>query len=328
MWMSIFTWLLSALALLGNGLVIYLLVVRKRLHSSANAFITSLAFADFFVGLFTMPCYRMTSVFSGYRSVRLLTSFRYFLFYTSASNLCVVTADRFVAVACPLSYITFMTWRRVFSFIFVAWLTPFTVCFLPVTWIYSSSVETQKICNKVFVAFLLTFFEFLPCIVMVNTTWRLLCISRRHTRQTLALQSQLKFNHPTLNFSSLREHRERNISSAKLISVVVALFVFCYTSEMISSLFHLLNLHKNIWRNYFKNDGRFLFLITNSAVNPFVYALLKKDIQNEFRRFFSRKRFRWWDLMSYYNVPPLYLPTQRFEIHALRITHILDGNFL
>ena len=207
MWMSIFTWLLSALALLGNGLVIYLLVVRKRLHSSANAFITSLAFADFFVGLFTMPCYRMTSVFSGYRSVRLLTSFRYFLFYTSASNLCVVTADRFVAVACPLRYITFMTWRRVFSFIFVAWLTPFTVCFLPVTWIYSSSVETQKICNKVFVAFLLTFFEFLPCIVMVNTTWRLLCISRRHTRQTLALQSQLKFNHPTLNFSSLREHR-------------------------------------------------------------------------------------------------------------------------
>ena len=82
------------------------------------------------------------------------------------------------------------------------------------------------------------------------------------------------------------------MSSAKLISVVVALFVFCYTSEMISSLFHLLNLHKNIWRNYFKNDGRFLFLITNSAVNPFVYALLKKDIQNEFRRFFSRKRFR------------------------------------
>ena len=32
--------------------------------------------------------------------------------------------------------------------------------------------------------------------------------------------------------------------------------------------------------------------------------------------------------MSYYNVPPLYLPAQRFEIHALRITHILDGNFL
>ena len=291
-WILVLTWLFSVLALLGNGLVIYLLAFRKRLHSTANAFIISLALADFCVGFFTAPCYYIAIVFSGYRSSRLFVSFHYFLFYTSACNLCVVTADRFVAVALPLRYVTFMTRRRVFYFIMLAWITPLVVCLLPVTWIFSSSTETRKICDKVFIAFLLTFLEFLPCIVMVTATWRLLCISRQHTRQTVAIQSQLKFNHPTINFIALKEHRERNMSSAKLISVVVALFVFCYISEMTSSLLLLLNFPKHLLSSYFNNNVRFLFLIANSAVNPFVYALLIQDIQKEFRRYFRRKRSR------------------------------------
>ena len=290
-WTFVLTCILSALGLLGNGLVIYFIAVKKRLHSSTNTFIASLAVADFCVGFFTIPFTCVRKEFSGYHSLRMLASSHYFFFYSSACNLCMVTADRFIAVALPLRYVTLMTWRRVPRLILSAWAVPF-VAFLPFTWIFSSSTETRSICDKFFIAFLLTFLEFFPCVVMVVATWRVLCISRRHTRRTMAMQSQLQFNHPWLNFDALKQHRERNMSSAKLISIVVGLFVLCYIIEMTSSFLHLLNASKESWSNYINNDVRFLFLVANSAVNPFVYAFLKRDIQTEFKRFFCGNRLQ------------------------------------
>jgi len=291
-WIFALTCILSGLGLLGNGFVIYFIAVKKRLHSSTNAFIVSLAVADFCVGFFTIPFSYVRKDFSGYHSSRILASSHYFFFYSSACNLCVVTADRFVAVALPLRYVTLITWRRVSRFILSAWVVPFVVCLLPFTWIFSSSPETRNICDKFFIAFLLTFLEFLPCVVMVVATWHVLCISRRHTQKTMALQTQLQFNHPWLNFDALRQHRERSMTSAKLISIVVGLFVLCYISEMTSSFLHLLNVSREFWSSYINNDVRFLFLVANSAVNPFVYAFLKRDIQTDFKRFFCRNRYQ------------------------------------
>ncbi|XP_078352402.1 adenosine receptor A2b-like [Oculina patagonica] len=291
-WILVLTWLLGIFGLLGNGLVIYLMAVKKRLHSSTNAFIASLAVADFCVAFFTILFSYVRDDFSGYQGRRIFASLHYFLFYSSACNLCVVTADRFVAIALPLRYINFITWRRVPRLILAAWIVPFVICLLPLTWIFSSSPKTKNICDKLFIAFLLTCFEFFPCVVMVMATWRVLCISRRHTRRTMTLQSQLQFNHPKLNFDALREHRERNMSSTKLITIVVGLFVLCYISEMSSSLLHLLNVSKQFWGSYFNNDVRFLFLVANSAVNPFVYAFLKRDIKTELKRFLYRGCFQ------------------------------------
>ena len=285
-WILVVTSILSILSLSGNAVVIYLMAVTKRLHSSANAFITSLAVADLCVGLFIVPSSYAPNILSGYPSLRMFASFQYFLFYSSVCNLCVVTADRFVALTLPLRYVTLTTWSRVYGLIFTAWIIPLIVYLLPLTWIFSSSPETKNTCDKIFIAFLLTFLEFLPCVVMVTATARLCRISRGHSRQTTFLLSQLQFNHPTINVKAMKKHRDRNMSSAKLISIVVGLFVFCYIFEMVSSLLHVLNLSTQTWSTYFNNNIRFLFLVANSAVNPLVYALLKRDMQTEFKRFF------------------------------------------
>jgi len=123
---------------------------------------------------------------------------------------------------------------------------------------------------------------------MVTATARLFRISCGHSRQTMFLLSQLQFNHPNLNVKGLKKHRDRNMASAKLITIVVGLFVLCYVIEMVASFLSLLNLSKQMWSSYFTKDMRFLFLIANSAVNPLVYALLKKDIQTEIKRFVCR----------------------------------------
>ena len=291
-WILVLTYFLSVSSLFGNGMVIYLMAKRKRLHSSANAFITSLAVADFCVGLFIIPSSHARNIFSGYQNLRMFSSFQYFLFYSSACNLCVVTADRFVALTLPLRYVAVMTWSRVYRLILTAWIIPLIVYLLPLAWIFSSSPETKNICEKFFIAFLLTLLEFLPCVIMVAATVRLFRISCGFSRQTMFLLSQLKFNHPNLNVKGLKKHRHRNMASAKLISLVVGLFVLCYVIEMVASLLRLLNLSKQMRSSYFTKELRFLFLIANSAVNPLVYAFLKKDIQTEVKRFFCRHRHR------------------------------------
>ena len=50
-WFWILGWALSYLAIIGNGFTIFLVCSRRNLRTKTNAFIVSLAVADFCVGL-------------------------------------------------------------------------------------------------------------------------------------------------------------------------------------------------------------------------------------------------------------------------------------
>ena len=91
-----------------------LMAVTKTLHSSANAFITSLAVADLCVGLFIISSSYARNILSGYPSLRMLASFQYFLFYSTVCSLCIVTADRFFTLTLPLRYMTLTRHGAVF----------------------------------------------------------------------------------------------------------------------------------------------------------------------------------------------------------------------
>ena len=95
------------------------------LRTKTNAFIVSLAVADFCVGLDVIPflfacdvtntCYWPQNLLSWVTFIRLLFSSK------SAVNLCGLLLDRFVAIVHPLKYITFMTRRRIVRITFFSW---------------------------------------------------------------------------------------------------------------------------------------------------------------------------------------------------------------
>ena len=124
-WFWILGWVLSFLAIAGNGIKIYLVCSRRNLRTKTNAFIVSLAVADFCVGLGVIPslfacyvtntCYWPQLWLSWVKFIRLLFS------STSAVNLCGLVLDRFVAIVHPLKYITFMTRRRIIRITFFSW---------------------------------------------------------------------------------------------------------------------------------------------------------------------------------------------------------------
>ena len=90
-WFWILGWVLSFLAIAGNGIKIYLVCSRRNLRTKTNAFIVSLAVADFCVGLDVIPflfacdvtntCYWPQHLLSWVTFIRLLFS------STSAVNL-------------------------------------------------------------------------------------------------------------------------------------------------------------------------------------------------------------------------------------------------
>ena len=124
-WFWILGWVLSFLAITGNGFTIFLVCSRRSLRTKTNAFIVSLAVADFCVGLDVIPflfacdvtntCYWPQHLLSWVTFIRLLFS------STSAVNLCGLVLDRFVAIVHPLKYITFMTRRRIIRITFFSW---------------------------------------------------------------------------------------------------------------------------------------------------------------------------------------------------------------
>lgn len=279
-WTLSVTYFLSIVSILGNGFVIVVVSTKRKLHTTTNAFIFSLAVADFCAGFYILPSTHAREHSSSYQNKRMLSSFQYFLFYTSSWNLCLVTADRYFALTRPLRYVTVFSKKRVCLLIFLVWCFPLVIYLLQLTWIFSRSPQSRSIGDTVFVAVLLTSLEFLPCVVMVTAAVRLYYISHSHSRQTMFMLTQLRFNHPTLDVRGLKIQRDRDMASAKLITSVVGVFVFCYMMEMVSSFLVLLNVH----RNSQTKQIRFMMLLANSALNPLVYALLKKDIKSEFKR--------------------------------------------
>ena len=164
-----------------------------------------------------------------------------------------------------------MTFRRATILMVFAWIIPLSIYFIPAL---SASLDLFRINIKVSVIMWTTIFEFVPCFWLSLATIHAVINSRRHFRREAELNSQIRYNQPSLK-------RHRSSYSATLIATMVAIFLACYAVEIYSSFCHfteLCSMNKNLY-----NVVRFLVII-NSAANPLAYAVLKKEIRRELNK--------------------------------------------
>ena len=131
-WFWILGSVLLFLAIAGNGFTIFLVCSRGNLRTKTNAFIVSLAVADFRVGLGVIPsllacdvtntCYWSLQVFVSWNDV-----VRWLFSYLSVLNLCSLVLDRYIAIVKPFKYLTFMSRSRVIQVITSCWIASFTL---------------------------------------------------------------------------------------------------------------------------------------------------------------------------------------------------------
>ena len=211
-WFWILGWVLSFLTIIGNGFTIFLVCSRRNLRTKPNAFIVSLAVADFFVGLSAIPSLSFCDItntchwphthdhhlLSWVNFIRLLFS------NTSVANLCVLVLDRLIAIVHPLKYITLMTRRRLIQVIFFAWVLPasYNVPRFILFMFYFKTIPVPFI-------WLTIILEFIPCVVLI------LCF--------VTMIFHVCFNHQV----SFKLHHER--SAVIMMGLVIGVFLVCYS---------------------------------------------------------------------------------------------------
>ena len=272
-WIWVIGWCLSFLAIIGNGAIITLVSSKRQLRTKTNAFLTSLAMADFFVGVFTVPLLHFctatnTCKNSLHPKLPELTWFnitRWIFSYASIVNLCSLVLDRYLAVVKPLRYLSFMTRRRVICMISLAWVIAVAPLSLPIASLVSSNPVFMM---KIFTVIVAIFFEFFPCVLQVFCVGSMVCIAFKHKRSERALEKQLRYNHRVV-------FKTQDINTVKVTAFVAGCALASYSILIRCSVI--------VFYDSTKDCGDFNYkipvLVLNSALNPLTYALLKSDIK-------------------------------------------------
>ena len=127
-WFWILGWFLSILTITGNGFIIFLVCKRRQLRTKTNAFVVSLAVADFCVGMTAVP---LLFLFKDTNLESWLPNIKHFIIWlfmdAAVTNLCSLVLHRYMAVVKPLKYLTFMKRRRVIQMVFISWAIPIVI---------------------------------------------------------------------------------------------------------------------------------------------------------------------------------------------------------
>ena len=285
LWFLVLGAFLSLLTVVGNGLVAYLIISRKRLHNATNWIVLSLAIADFILGA---GCLAAEILLTGKWLER--HSDISFMLAASALNLSLLTVDRYVFITRPLRYSTLMTTKRAALLIVVVWLASF----VPHLLLYLISSKSDPAGSlAAFKYFDIIVYEILPMLALPCLAGRIFMIVRRQERRMKIQMRQVRFNRRAEPGSEMSSHNRRT-DTMKFICGAVAVFEFCYLCETIMTVYPLITgLYAGKAKILRYGHVLGLFIIVNSAINPVVYALFKSDIKRSLRRMVHRNRRFW-----------------------------------
>ena len=268
-WFWVLGWFLSILTITGNGFIIFLVCKKRQLRTKTNAFVVSLAVADLFVGMTAVPllfAYEVTRDRSYSKDLKRAELIVRWLFQdASLVCLCSLVLERYIAIVKPFKYVTLMTRRRVVQMIFVPW--TITVSFILLEsslWIGLNSTTILKI----FIWFVILFYEFLPCCVIVFCLISMFRVVYKHNRAADILTRQLRFNHRV-------SYKPYEKSGVILMTIVSGFFLAYNSLNIRCGVLYILN------KWCLDSTYKIPTFVCNSAVNPLAYAFFKRDIKKE-----------------------------------------------
>ena len=279
-WFWIVSWFLIVIAFFGNALVTYLIITRRRLHTKTNWYVLSLAVADLILVVFlTLPIYFCGTLIRNCSDA--IVHFTSYFGEASVTNIIALTVDRYCAIVLPLRYTQIMTKKKIVVILITSWLTPLILDTVPsvlLPEVLSNGEEIAQLTSMVI-------FQISPCFFLMIATIKMITVASKHSRRTSVLLKQLRFNQPT-------NRAKAETSSARVTSVMVGIFLICYVSQSLSSLCSCFSSCKKAQPTKVVGTTLMLLLIANSGVNPFVYALFKRDVKRELYQMFCCRKQR------------------------------------
>ena len=275
------TWygLAGLTAIIGNAIVLWLVARYESLRTISNLFLTSLAAADFLVGLVIDPVWIFTRCLRYNPDTYLRVYSKgndYLWIHTTVAttfNLCCVSLDRYLAIIHPLRYQDILTKRRCYVLIATVWFTSFI---LPCSRFLVKDSSVALWLSFTIVTVLM------PMIIIVFSSIRILKAAAEQSKK-------IRTNNTLQNQEVVRRGR-KNSKAAMTISIVVGLFVVCWLPSLVTSLV-----------NYFTSDDCGIarpllyypvwtsveaLAFTSSGINPWVYCLRHDEFYKALARTF------------------------------------------
>ena len=267
------TWygLTGLAAIIGNGVVLWLIVRNRSLRTISNLFLTSLAAADFLVGLVIDPVW-ISIRYTAYNPDHWQTHGKAIDFFwihatvATTFNLCCVTLDRHIAIFHPLRYEDIVTNRRCYVLIAAVW---FISLVLPCSRLM---VKDLQMLSTLWLSFTIIT-VLIPMIIIIFCS----------IRNFKAAAEQSK------NITNNTNTVKRNFKAAKTVGIVVGLFVVCWLPSLVTSLVHYFSKRLR-WSKVWAPVEVVVF--TSSAINPWVYCLRNEEFYEAFTRTFPFLRRR------------------------------------
>nr|XP_023698152.1 D(5)-like dopamine receptor [Paramormyrops kingsleyae] len=197
--------LLIVSTLLGNTLVCAAVIKFRHLRSKVtNFFVISLAVSDLFVAVLVMP-WKAVSEVAGYwlfgSFCETWIAFDIMCSTASILHLCIISVDRYWAIASPFRYERKMTQRVAFIMIGVAWTLSILISFIPVQLNWHKAEEEFNVSNTgnqtedcnatlnrtyAISSSLISFY--IPVVIMVGTYTRIYRIAQTQIRRISSLE--------------------------------------------------------------------------------------------------------------------------------------------
>lgn len=274
--------ILSAVIIGGNMLVILSVICFKQLQSPTNYLILSLALADLLVGLLVYPlsmAFSLSScVYHEELFCKIRASFDISLSSCSILHLCCISVDRYYAVCQPLTYESKITNSVVGVMILVSWVVSVLIGIA----ILIGGLNAEQCEERCFIDILLentvgpALSFYLPVVIMLCIYLKIFLVARRHV-------------HSIRSTTALADVSKMQRKATKTLAIVLGAFLLCWTPFFLCITFGPftpLSIPVSVI------ETLNWFTLTNSMLNPFIYAFFYSRFRVAFKTIISRKIFQ------------------------------------
>uniref|UniRef100_UPI0037E76217 trace amine-associated receptor 1-like n=1 Tax=Semicossyphus pulcher TaxID=241346 RepID=UPI0037E76217 len=283
----IFLVLLSVVTVCGNLLVIISIIYFTQLHTPTNYLILSLAVADLLVGIVVFPLSMAFSVSSCLYHEGLFckvrSSFDVSLSTCSILNLCCISIDRYYAVCQPLTYRSKINHCVAVIMILVSWggSALIGISFIIVG---LNNEECNENCfievlMANIVALILSFY--FPVLIMLCIYLKIFLVAKKQAHRIQNTTRQSTKSGATVS------KMERK--ATKTLAIVLGVFLLCWTPFFLCFTFSPVSSYSVPVP---VSETLNWLALSNSMLNPFIYAFFYRWFRLAFRMIVSGKIFQ------------------------------------
>lgn len=258
--------LIAVLGLAINLCVIGTICRVRRLWTITNAFVLSLAMADFFMASILVPFNIWYIHYPDQDTVK--DTLFPLLGVASLLNLAAVTLERFLSISYPLTYDAYLTRFRATIIITSLWLVSVFQALLQFAF-KNKSRRIQTLYEDLRFAFVFG----LPCLCILFVNIKIYFVARKHARQINASNPQGQ------NGNSSRAFLKK-LKTVKVIALLVGTFVVTWLPYFSLSIYEHHTPDREITASFYPALKVAEALACGTALfNPLLYGLLRKDVR-------------------------------------------------